>query len=1054
MRTGNGAPQLGPSIRASSQDEPIQRSMKPKTMNRVWGPPERLRRGVGRSIRRTGAAALPLILLLAIGCAERSREAVGTRGDELRRFEPRWSHDPPWHPCDLPQVPGLRLVTCAPAPSLLADVENSKAGDTRFRAIEELSASSFETEAIRRSVARLREERLRRRDDATVENDLAVALVVAAQAEASPVMLVQALGAIERARRLTPESEVVGFNRALIVDYLHLTEAAEEAWQDYLRLDAESAWSAEARERLERVRSRRAAGSVTAKDPAVDDPQRERHRLEVVVLAEWAGMEDPAQARAFLEEQMPAVKRLAVATGDDYLLLTYRHLLKAYGRAEVAQRELREGHHLLAEARRAQDERSFAQSLPLLRQARSLLHRNGDPFWVWAEHGILRCAYQRSDFTEMEQIGSELLEATPRGSAIAARTWWVLGSGRFARGDFAAAQEAFRAASAIFANLGEELNQIAMESMLAPLFEWIGRRDAAWEARHAVLAHLGDGRDPRRLRLVLVEAASAAENLAELDAALALQDLAVKLAEEEDEALPLANALLKRGSLFADAPVPDLERAEADFSRSAELVGRVADPSQRASLETQLLLEWGTSELTNGDAVGALRRLSDAVLTLEKGDAPRLWLPEANLALGRALAAAGDHAAAESRLRLAIEELRRQRLTAEGVNARVALADRMDEAHDELLRLLLDRGDSRLALESVRQARLESWQTRIADHSSSEIGPSQPPEGATRLTYAILADRLAIWSQADSELRLFQRRVPRQNIEALLASVRATIASRTPGSMSLLRDLHRLLIEPAAEELVSAERLVIEPDESLFGVPFAALLDAEGSFLVERHSIVITIPGRETGEVMLRRTPRRLLSVADPAFAEKRYPHLERLPAAAAEAEALAAQYPEAVLLVGSDATPARVLSGLKDAQVVHLAAHGLFSSQNPLLSSLLLASDDSSADGVLTVANLLEVELAAGPIVVLAVCESIGGAFAKADGPLGLAWPFLTNGASSVVATLWQIDDKEAAELVLSLHGHLSRGGTAEEALRAAQVELIAAGKPPHVWAPWLALT
>lgn len=1028
--------------------------MPPKTMNRSGCPPAGKRRSEAFLLGWSRLAALSLLLGVGIGCTEVPAGAVDGVGDEVRRFEPRWSHDPPWQPCATPAEPGLRLVTCAGAPPQLAGLPAPPAEGSRSRAGEEPGPSSFEQAAIRRTLTRLREERLRRPGDANVENDLAAALVVAAQAEESPVLLVQALGAIERARRLAPESPVVAFNRSLVLSYLYLSEAAEAAWAAYLRLDADSPWSGEARERLERERTRRAARATAVTDPAVDDPQRERHRLEVVALAEWAEIDDAVGARAFLEEQVPAVERLSIATGDQLLLETYDLLLHAGAGADIRRRQaLREGHRLLAEARRDQDRGLFDTSLSMLRQARSLLQQAGSPFWLWAEHGLLRCAYHRSDFAEVEEVGAGILTAAPRRSAVAARTWWLLGIARFNRGEFQAAEDAFRAAAELFAEMGEVPNRIAMDSMLATLHEWVGRRDVAWKVRHTVLEQLSDGHDPKRLRMVLLEAAMGAADLGEPEAALALQDLVVAQAEREGDPISLGNALLKRGALLVRAPDPTRTPAEADFERSAEQIEKIVGVDQRTALRGQLLLEWGKGELAAGNGEAAVRRLSEAVFVLESGDSPHLWLPEASAALGRALAATGDHDGALHRLEAAINGLGRQRLSTEGVLERVLLADRADAVHEDLLRILLDRGEGRRSLTEVRRARAESWRTRT---SASRVAPGDttslsPGREATTVTYAVLTDRIAVWTQGADGLRLFQIDIPRDTVEELVQTTRDAIASRSGGAIRVLRDLHRLLIEPILVELDGTERLVVELDESLYGVPFAALVADDGSFLVERYEISLAALPGGSSPAPRAMPPRRLLALADPSFSERQYPHLERLTAAREEARAVAEHYAEATLLIGDDATPLELLSRIGDAEVVHVAAHGVSSSRDPIQSFLALATGAGDDDGAITVEELLEVALPASPVVVLASCQSTGGFVGKADGPVGLAWPFLARGASAVVATLWEIDDRSVGELVLRLHQGLSRAETPESALRAAQLAALRADGGISVWAPWV---
>ena len=51
----------------------------------------------------------------------------------------------------------------------------------------------------------------------------------------------------------------------------------------------------------------------------------------------------------------------------------------------------------------------------------------------------------------------------------------------------------------------------------------------------------------------------------------------------------------------------------------------------------------------------------------------------------------------------------------------------------------------------------------------------------------------------------------------------------------LLRCCHELLIAPLG--LVAPEQLLLVPDRDLYALPFAALVDANGRHLIERHTL-------------------------------------------------------------------------------------------------------------------------------------------------------------------------------------------------------------------------
>jgi hypothetical protein len=90
--------------------------------------------------------------------------------------------------------------------------------------------------------------------DARLQSDLAAALLARASAMGKAEDLPLALAAADRAIALDESLLEARFNRALALDRLQRRPQAEEAWEDYLRRDPSTAWSAEARGRLNALR--------------------------------------------------------------------------------------------------------------------------------------------------------------------------------------------------------------------------------------------------------------------------------------------------------------------------------------------------------------------------------------------------------------------------------------------------------------------------------------------------------------------------------------------------------------------------------------------------------------------------------------------------------------------------------------------------------------------------------------------------------------------------------------------------------------------------------
>ncbi|MEU7912069.1 CHAT domain-containing protein [Microbispora bryophytorum] len=146
---------------------------------------------------------------------------------------------------------------------------------------------------------------------------------------------------------------------------------------------------------------------------------------------------------------------------------------------------------------------------------------------------------------------------------------------------------------------------------------------------------------------------------------------------------------------------------------------------------------------------------------------------------------------------------------------------------------------------------------------------------------------------------------------------------------------------------------------------------------------------------------------------------------AAAEADVVAAAHARARRVA---ATRAEALGALERADVLHIAAHGMFSPRGPMLSQITLD------DGPLMAYDLLAARRIPR-LVVLSACDA-GMAHAPVDGAaLGLAGAFLDgaarNGdAACVVAGVVPVRDDEALTLMTVFHTLLAEGRSPAEAL------------------------
>lgn len=335
---------------------------------------------------------------------------------------------------------------------------------------------------------------------------------------------------------------------------------------------------------------------------------------------------------------------------------------------------------------------------------------------------------------------------------------------------------------------------------------------------------------------------------------------------------------------------------------------------------------------------------------------------------------------------------------------------------------------------------------------------------STLLLYWVADDKIYEWVLTpNGTLTSASVTVPRSKLTALIratSSFADDAASRGPTArtrgdqtiplvmkpQAAWRDLYDLLILPVAGRLPSAtgSRLTIVPHGPLIDVPFAALKDAQGHYLLERYAVHSLTAGAmlEYTKTRSDANPRAgsMLLVADPAQPPTiaGEPPLPRLPGANTEVREIAKLLPAARTMVLADAaaTEPKVLAATANRSVLHFATHAIVRDADPL-SSFLALGRDGAASGQLTAQKIYDLRLDAN-LVVLSACRS-GEGVPNGDGIAALARAFFYAGTSSLIVSLWDIADEPSNRLLPAFYREWLKGTDKARALRAAQLQLIA---------------
>jgi CHAT domain-containing protein len=338
------------------------------------------------------------------------------------------------------------------------------------------------------------------------------------------------------------------------------------------------------------------------------------------------------------------------------------------------------------------------------------------------------------------------------------------------------------------------------------------------------------------------------------------------------------------------------------------------------------------------------------------------------------------------------------------------------------------------------------------------------------------------------------------SIDDLAARFRVALADPHRADVTdAARALYDRVMQPLAAHLPPSGRILVSPDGALDLVPFAALVDERGRYLVDRYSFVELTTGRDLLRLSARRAPRGApVIIADPAFGPRRASgasggaglginlaaaFFPPLPGTAAEGAAIAHLLPGAKLLSEENATKDSVRA-LHGPRVLHIATHGFFLDgpergssgadrgfvldtggaratekvDDPLLhSGIALAGANSGAvgSGLVTALEAASLDLDGTQLVVLSACETGVGEAKRADGVYGLRRAMVLAGVEAQVTSLWKVDDEATRDLMISFYSALSTGRGRDEALREAQLATRAGvGRAhPYYWASFVPL-
>jgi CHAT domain-containing protein/Flp pilus assembly protein TadD len=273
-----------------------------------------------------------------------------------------------------------------------------------------------------------------------------------------------------------------------------------------------------------------------------------------------------------------------------------------------------------------------------------------------------------------------------------------------------------------------------------------------------------------------------------------------------------------------------------------------------------------------------------------------------------------------------------------------------------------------------------------------------------------------------------------------------------------LKQLHQLLIEPIARLLPkdSNARVIIIPHRELFLVPFSALLDADGKYFIEKHTISIApsiqiLDSTHQLAIQNRGLAKDNLIVGNPTFKKESEQPLQQLPNEEIQAQEIATLF-NTKAIVRDRATKANIVQQMPKARIIHLGTHAKADDKEGLKSWIALASS-ANDDGFLTAEEIFRLfRLPQGlplhaELVVLSACQTAQGKN-TGDGVIGLSRSLIAAGVPSAIISLWSVEGNSSIDLIKAFYKNFQQNPDKAQALSNAMRSTMKKYPQPGDWA------
>ena len=288
---------------------------------------------------------------------------------------------------------------------------------------------------------------------------------------------------------------------------------------------------------------------------------------------------------------------------------------------------------------------------------------------------------------------------------------------------------------------------------------------------------------------------------------------------------------------------------------------------------------------------------------------------------------------------------------------------------------------------------------------------------------------------------------------------------RKPGYDISMKEINQRVFHSLGLDAVldnEFNEITIIPDRELYFVPFEALKDQNGKYLIYDYTIYFE------NSLFFLNQPFRLQkksvqflglapftaefdgSPSTDSIIRIQGEMLKPLPGTKRELESIK-KLMGGIIMTGNSATESFFRENADKSKIIHLSSHSYLDDSDPLYNRIVFAPGKGIHDGNLYTHELYGLNLNC-EMVTLSACNTGVGKYMDGEGMISLATGFRSSGVKNIVMSLWSLPDDATSELMTTFYTYLKKGENKAEALRLAKIDYLEKSDQnasvPYFWA------